>query len=382
LTAIPEQVRSSGNPNKLGLPSDRRILRLVASERQLARCRERLDRLAESNLDCESIQREAIADLQRVIGFDRWCWPFADPETLLPLSGLAEHDYGPGVPRSLELEYSGDHFAAKHVLARRANSAGSLSAETGGDLARSRRWDEVLRPAGIGDIAAVACRDALGCWGWIELYRDGADRRFEPGDLELLASVGPSLGSVLRRAFMVAGDSDALEPSPPGVIVLNPDLRPLSWTAGARDWIGALPAAALFAAWGMLPAVVYPMAAMSRSRSAVTTARALERAVDGRWVMIEAAPLEGDADGKIAVTLRSAAPAETFDVICRAHALTPRERDVVAALLAGLDTRALSERLFISRHTVQDHLKSVFQKIGIHSRRELLASFRASADIG
>ena len=68
----------------------------------------------------------------------------------------------------------GRRFAAKHVLARRANSAGSLSSETGGDLARSPRWDEVMRPVGIGDIAAVACRDALGCWGWIEVTATGA----------------------------------------------------------------------------------------------------------------------------------------------------------------------------------------------------------------
>ncbi|MEP6893415.1 MAG: hypothetical protein ABI927_06500, partial [Gaiellaceae bacterium] len=267
----------------------------MASERERSRCRERLGRLSESTLDCESIQREAIADLQRVIGFDRWCWPLADPETLVPLSGVAEHDYGPRLPRALELEYSGDDFAAKHVLARRANSAGSLSAETGGDLARSPRWDEVMRPVGIGDMAAVACRDALGCWGWIEAYRDGGDRRFEGGDLELLANVGPSLGSALRRGFMAASENDVLEPSPPGVIVLNADLSLVSWTAGARAWIDALPAARLFAAWGMLPAVVYPVGTLSRSQDAVMGAHALERTVDGRWVMIEAAPLEGDA---------------------------------------------------------------------------------------
>ena len=351
----------------------------MASERERTRCRERLERLSESTLDRESIQREALADLQRVIGFDRWCWPFADPETLLPLSGLAEHDFGPGIPRTLELEYSDDHFAAKHVLALRANPAASLSTETGGDLALSGRWDEVMRPAGIGDVAAVACRDALGCWGWIEAYRDEADRRFEAGDLELLASVGPSLGSALRRGLMVASESP-LGPSPPGVIVLNPELTPVSSTAGARAWIDVLPGAALFAGWAMLPAQVYPVATRARSRNSVTGTHALERAVDGRWVMIEAALLEGDCDGQIAITLRSAAPTETFDLLCRAYAFTQRERDVAAAVVAGLDTRALTEQLFISRHTVQDHLKSIFQKIGIHSRRQLLASFNALSD--
>jgi DNA-binding CsgD family transcriptional regulator len=340
-------------------------------------------RLSESNLDCESIQREAIAELRRVIGFDRWCWPLADPKTLLPLSGFADHDYGPSLARSLELEYSGDDFAAKDVLARRANSAGSLSSETGGDLARSPRWDEVLRPVGIGDVAAVACRDSLGCWGWIEAYRNGGDRPFDAGDLELLANVGPSLGSALRRGFAVARDGVAAAGlSPPGVIVLDRELRLRSCTAGARAWIDVLPAARLFAAWGMLPAVVYPVATRWRSGGAVAGARALEHAVDGRWVMIEAASLEGEDEdeGTIAVTLRSAAPTETFDVLCCAYGLTQRERDVVGAVVAGLDTRGVTERLFISRHTVQDHLKSVFEKLGIHSRRELLTTFGASLD--
>ncbi len=64
------------------------------------------------------------------------------------------------------------------------------------------------------------------------------------------------------------------------------------------------------------------------------------------------------------------------------YALTQRERQVVAALAAGLDTHAVAQRLFISRHTVQDHLKSVFEEVGIHSRRELLARFSASAGAG
>jgi DNA-binding CsgD family transcriptional regulator len=291
-----------------------------------------------------------------VIGFDRWCWPLADPETLLPASGIALHDYVAAVPRSLELEYTTDEFAAKHVLARRANAAASMSAETRGDLTRSTRWDEAMRPVGIGDVATVACRDALGCWGWIEAYRDRADRSFEDEDLELLASVAPPLGSALRQTMYDDGPSGTPEPHGPGVIVLDHALTPLSST-------------------DMLPAVIYPAAARVRTGTSGAASHALVQAADRRWVRIEAAKLEGHDDGQIAVTLRAATATETFKLLCRAYALSQRERQVVAALVAGLDTRAITQRLCISRYTVQDHPKSVFTKTGVRSRRELLARF-------
>ena len=164
------------------------------------------------------------------------------------------------------------------------------------------------------------------------------------------------------------------------MIVLDRDLRVVGWTGGARNWAEALPAASLFAAWGMLPAAVYPAAVLARSGSGANETHALQRAVDGRWVKIEAAPLDGEDGGRIAFVLRAAAPAETFELLCRAYALSRRERDVVAALLGGLDTRAISARLCISPHTVQDHLKSVFRKTGAHSRRELLARFSGASD--
>src|SRR5262249_57665956 len=98
-------------------------------------------------------------------------------------------------------------FGGRHVLGGRAGGAGSLNVETGGDLARSPRWDEVMSPVGIGDMATVACRDSYGCWGWIEAYRNRADRAFDAEDVELLAHVGPALGSALRRTFTVERSS-------------------------------------------------------------------------------------------------------------------------------------------------------------------------------
>jgi DNA-binding CsgD family transcriptional regulator len=354
----------------------------MASERDLSRCRERLDSLSQSSVDCDSLRRETINYLRHTIGFDRWCWPLADPESLVTSSGLAEHNFGPSVPRSLQLEYSEeDAFAAKHVLARRSRPVASLKTETRGDVARSPRWDQVLRPAGIGDAAILACRDTQGCWGWIELYRDSSDRDFADGELELLESIGPSIGSALRRHAMPRQDDPPLTTAaPPGTLVLDRDLRLVSWTPSARAWVDALPSAKLFAGWGMLPSVVYPTAVLARSQDVTDAARALVQAADGRWVTIEAAALEGEREGEVAVHLRLATPDETFELLCRVYALSPRERDVVALLVAGHDTRAIAERLFISQHTVQDHLKSVFAKVGIHSRRELLARLSAASD--
>jgi DNA-binding CsgD family transcriptional regulator len=364
----------------------------MATERERNRSRERLKRLSRSKLDRESIQYETIAELRRVIGFDRWCWPVGDPDTLIPLGAATELDFGPAVGLSLALEFSGRDVATMEALARPASPAASLSDETRGDLPRSPRWQEVLRPVGIGDEAIVACRDRLGCWGWIKLYRNSDDGRFDEDDLRLLTAIGSPMGAALRRTTYPPRPGPAGR-RPPAVIVLDDDLRVVSLTAGARDWITAFPAAPMYFAFGILPAMVYPVATLARSPAKAHRAHALERAVDGQWVMIEAARLEGGADGEIAaarleggadgeiaVTFRPATPGETFDRLCRIYALSRRERQVVAALLQALDTRTVSERLFISQHTVQDHLKSIFERVGVHSRRELRAAFSSSMD--
>ena len=209
----------------------------------------------------------------------------------------------------------------------------------------------------------------------LHAVRRQIDRSLAPQQLVRdRTSDGGGLHAMPRR------DGTTTTAAPPGTLVLNRDLRLVSWTPSARSWIDALPSAEMFARWGMLPSVVYPTAVLARSQDSAEAARALVQAADGRWVTIEAAALEGEREGEVAVQLRSATAGETFELLCRVYALSPRERDVVSLLVAGLDTRAIAKRLFISPHTVQDHLKSVFAKVGIHSRRELLATLSAASD--
>ena len=60
-------------------------------------------------------------------------------------------------------------------------------------------------------------------------------------------------------------------------------------------------------------------------------------------------------------------------VAADAPMLSPREREVCALLLDGCSTEAIALRLGISRHTVKDHRKGIFRKLGIGTLAELFA---------
>ena len=78
--------------------------------------------------------------------------------------------------------------------------------------------------------------------------------------------------------------------------------------------------------------------------------------------------------GTIAVIIEAAAPAEVAPMIMLAYGLSDRERIITGFVCQGLSTRQIAGRLHLTTDTVQDHLKSVFDRTGVHSRGQLVAT--------
>jgi DNA-binding CsgD family transcriptional regulator len=59
---------------------------------------------------------------------------------------------------------------------------------------------------------------------------------------------------------------------------------------------------------------------------------------------------------------------EIAPLIVEAYGLTAREREVMSLLMRGFATGEIAGRLWLSPHTVQDHVKAIYEKTGVRSR--------------
>ncbi len=98
------------------------------------------------------------------------------------------------------------------------------------------------------------------------------------------------------------------------------------------------------------------------------------RTATGRWLVVRATWLRGQ-ERQIAVVLEPAIGGRLASRSASPLTTSPRPQERIAAMvLQGRDTRQIVAALHISQHTVQEHLKAVFDKFGLRSRRELVTS--------
>jgi DNA-binding CsgD family transcriptional regulator len=165
--------------------------------------------------------------------------------------------------------------------------------------------------------------------------------------------------------------------------MLSEDLEVVAVTVEAEQLLSAIPLGQSTRL--PLPVAVYAVAvALRDTRKDATTPEAPPsariRAADGRWLNVHASRLHSTSgEERIVVVIEPVEAPASVPLLLSAYGLSPREADVATLVLRGASTRAIVETLHISGHTVQDHLKAVFTKTGVHSRRELIGRLLAQS---
>ena len=72
------------------------------------------------------------------------------------------------------------------------------------------------------------------------------------------------------------------------------------------------------------------------------------------------------------VVISPSEPEEVARLSVLSYGITPREEEIVKLVARGCSTREIAGALYISEHTVNNHLRSIFEKAGVNSRREMV----------
>lgn len=329
-------------------------------------------RLLHQELDLPGFFEAADRLLARQVPFEASCWLTLDPETLLPTSHYSR-DYGiADMLRLVSNEYVMDDYNKFAQLARLPRPVGILSESTGGDMSRSARHSGFMVEEGFGDgdeLRAVI-REGDVAWGALAIHRQRGT--FEERDANLIVQISDILAHGIRRALVRGSLTAEQRQDLVGMVLLRGDDTIEAATPAARRWLDDLFDAT--AQPGAAPLTVASVAHQARRVGAgvsdeVATARLPSRS--GGWLRLDGSVLEGD--DRVAVMISTGAEPGLAHLIARAHGLSSREREVTTLTLRGLSTREMADALGVTPYTVQDHLKSIFDKVGVRSRRELAA---------
>lgn len=328
---------------------------------------DRVIRLCRQHEEARGLRLALLDELRVAVGFDAYSWLLTDPETEVGCAPLADVPCLPELPRLIRLKYL--------TAVNRWTALSAPVARLGAQRDQSLVWRDMLAGYGVDDVASVVFRDRFGCWAFLELWRIGPGRPFTDADSELLTAIAGPVTAALRRCQ--AGTFGAVPAPPertgPVVLMLSPDLEVRAQTPETDRYLRAL-----------VPPDDERRPVPSGAYNVAAQLLAVEAGVDhhppwarvhlagGAWLTLRAARI-GDAPADIAVTIEVASPEERTEVFARASGLSAREAELLRHLVAGADTRHVAERMFLSEHTVQDHLKSIFAKSGIRNRRTLIA---------
>jgi DNA-binding CsgD family transcriptional regulator len=343
-----------------------------------------IKRLCCGGLEGPELLREVAHRLRRVVPFDAYC-----ATTLDPASGLITHARSEEMGGEEEAALFFDRLYFEHELGRlkrmkrERRPVELLSDATGGRLDRSVYYREMLAPLGYAYQVRGAFADGGSLWGTMHMPRERGRPDFTPREVAFLERIAPHLGAGLKTAALrLQSPSERGGSDVPGVLTLDRRGRVAQHTRAAERWLRELED--LGPGWregvGLPPAVRMVAGALQRAlepdsdRDLERAPRLRVRTRAGRWLTLHGSLTEPapDQPGGTVIVIEPSKAEEVVWLNVAAYGLSSREEEVVKLVVRGASTRQISRSLFISEHTVQNHLSNVFEKVGVRSRRELV----------
>jgi DNA-binding CsgD family transcriptional regulator len=325
------------------------------------------------------------ARLRRVVPYDAAAWFGTDPVTILPTSPVRIDNVPTGGCEAYwDGEFTGEDVLLFRDLARSSSGAGTLYDATEGLPSRSRRYRDLLAPRGFGDELRATLRIGRSTWAVVDLFRGINCDPFTAQDLEKVTALGAEV------AMSLAGLATAQRSSVsqtvhdgPGTALFDGNGDLVSLDAQAERWLSELTSAP----WGepaSHPLMAPIWSLLARARAVATRrergpASVRLRGLGGRWIVVHASCLRrvDGRPGLVAIMIEPANSSQIAPIIVEAYGLTPREQQVTQGVAQGFSNLAIATELFVSVHTVRDHLKTVFAKLSVTSRGELIAKIFA-----
>ncbi|MEV0173189.1 helix-turn-helix transcriptional regulator [Streptomyces sp. NPDC050803] len=335
---------------------------------------------AERAADAVELFSRAAAGLRRLVPYHSAVWTAADPETGLITAPMLTEDLGDGEGCAAywESELLEENIVPFRDLARARVPAAGLRAATGDLPARSTRFRRLLLRQGVHDELRAVLRIGDRPWGLVSLFR--TTDAFRTDEITLLAGLSRPLAARLR-GFAGPPEPARRTGSPsPGLILFNDSGDAVSINDEARHYLALLPKGPSFPSPLELKLPIWVIGTALQARAIADGrdhghARVRIRTTEGQWLNCHASALTGPGgrSGPIALVIEPAAPTDLAVLAAEAYGLTPRELQITQLVARGMTTTEIATALFISPHTVRDHLKTVFTKAGVSSRGELVA---------
>lgn len=316
--------------------------------------------------------REAVGDrLRRHLKADFLAFVAADPATALPVHAV--HDPRPGQCQAAEekaLIVSPAFDYGRHVRSgRRVFRVDELAALGRGEQDPYLR--EVLLAYGLRHELQLHCVAAARVWGGLHLGRRLGRDAFEARDLHFLDLVAPHVTAGLRAAASRAALA-AAPGSGVGLVVIGPDGGIELVNEVAERFVSGGAMRAVESRWSAIWTVAGLLSREAHEDRRVPALTLVDEEFGEAYRVRAERTVAADGRPRRLVFIEPRRAADHADALL-ALGLTGREAEVALAVVRGNTTAQIAAALAISPHTVQDHLRRTFEKLGVGSRRALAA---------